>query len=599
MRKVLLTIWGLACAVGLTAQWNSKENLRVTIDGIMDFEAQTNKDGITFVGFWDLVAEDPAKQGNRYSDDSDIAYYLQILDKGGNKLFPDNGRLVSHEPSRSFSMGDDKAIFTDSDGNALYIVKDERNWNNGNYPNQGYFVYKVSPSGQFLWDEPLDLDKGYAYYMVANIKVIELADGSYIFAHDIYLDGGYLSYITIDKVSKDGKFLWNEPLLLTNNLFSYSFPFLVDAGYGNFVIVYSKSPGYQMYAQKFDFDKGSVWSSPLPIYSGGFTGNASPFTAVEVISDQKGGCFVSWYDDRYNSKYEKAYVSHILPNGTQGFVTSNGEEGLRLSWNPYVRAFRPSLCYDPVGEILYAAWEEDDSDQIFRSIVLQKISKNGKLFWTNSLIKEDNTNGLVLDSRWLPESVGYYTIQLAGEGKIAVFHQHDYSSGNSAENIATLFDVSGEQPQQLNEKLIFAEKGKSKAGLLSLPLFDNNYFLTFWSDFRTSTLSNGAAVFAHKVLLDDFETTAIRFPETGSNSRFEIISDKANGTVDFVLDSSRQGNATLEIYSVTGQKATRIQSKVQAGENVISWNVQHLPASVYVAKLTTLNGVQVKQFIVK
>jgi hypothetical protein len=598
MRKVLLTVFGLMFVWGLSAQWNSRENLRVTRDSILSFEAQMNKDGITFVGFWDLAAEVPEKQGNRYSDDSDVAYFLQILDKDGNKLFSDDGQLISHEPTRSFTMGADKAIFTDSDGNALYIVKDERNWNNSSYPNQSYFVYKVSPTGEFLWEEPLDLDKGYAYYLVANIKVIELADGSYIFAHDIYLDGGYRSYIAIDRVSKAGEFIWNEPLLLTDNLFSYSFPFLVDAGYGNFVIVYSRAG--DLYAQKYDFDKESVWSSPLTIYCGGYTTGQTPNTAVTVISDQKGGCFVAWYDDRHNSKYEKAYVSHVLSNGTQGFVTSNDEEGLQLSWNPYMRAFRPSLCYDPVREILYAAWEEDTDSQSFRSIVVQKVSKEGDLFWTNPLIEEEgNTNGLVLDSDWSPGAVGYYSIQLAGEGKIAVFHQHDYSSGNSVENIVTLFDVSGEQPQKLNEKLIFAEKGKSKAGLLSLPLFDNEYFLTFWSDFRTSTLTGGGAVFAQKITLANLGITAIRFPETDLNSRFGIISNKASSTVDFMLDSSTAGKATLEIYSVTGQKATRIQSKLQAGENIIPWNVQHVPTGVYIAQLVTQNGVQVKRFVVK
>ncbi|MDR2804880.1 MAG: T9SS type A sorting domain-containing protein, partial [Dysgonamonadaceae bacterium] len=235
----------------------------------------------------------------------------------------------------------------------------------------------------------------------------------------------------------------------------------------------------------------------------------------------------------------------------------------------------------------------------FRSIVLQKISKDGELFWTNPLIEEDNTNGLVLDSGRSPESVGYYTLQLAGEGKIATFHQRNHSLINLVENIATLFDVSGEQPEYINEGFIFSEQGASKAGLLSSPLFDNKYFLTFWSDFRSSSINDGAAVFAHKVLLKDLTVTGIRFPETDLNSRFGIFSNKASGTVDFILDSSTAGKATLEIYSVTGQKATRIQSKVQAGENIIPWNVQHVPAGVYIAQLVTQNGVQAKRFIVK
>jgi hypothetical protein len=590
MRKVLLTVLGLMCVLGLSAQW-TQENLRVTVDKILDFEAQTNKDGVTFVGFWDLVAEDPEKQGNRYSDGSDVAYSIQILDKDGTKVLTDEEKqLISHEPTRSFTMGYDRAIFTDSDGNALYIVKDERNCNSDGGYDQGYFVYKISPAGELLWEEPLDLNRGYAYYLVANIKVIELSNGSYIFAHDIYLNGSR-SYIAIERVSKNGELLWDEPLLLTDNTIPYNYSYLADAGYGNFIVAYAKN-GSQMYAQKFAFDKENLWPNEVPIYRGGFT--VATWLVFDIIPDQKGGIFASWYDDRYNSKFEKVYASHILSNGTQGFVTSNNEEGLQLNWNENMRGFRPLLCYDPDREILYAAWEEDDSDQTVRSVVLQKISKSGELLWTNPEGEEGNTNGWILDSG----TVGYYTIQLAGEGKIAVFHQHAYNTNSSVENIATLLDVSGEQPQSFN-RLVFSEKGVLRSGLVSLPLIDNEYFLTFWNDYRTSTLSEGAAVFAHKISLADLGFTSIRFPETGSNSRFEIFSGGANGKINFVLDSSTEGNATLHIYSVSGQKTARIQSKLHAGENIIPWNVQHLTAGVYIAQIITQNGIQTKRFIIK
>jgi hypothetical protein len=576
----------------LTAQWSQQENLRVSADGILSFEAQTNKDGITYVAFWDMAAEIPEKQGERYSEGSDIAYYLQILDKEGNKLFSDDGQLISHEPSRSFLMGDDRAIFTDSDGNALYIVTDERNQNISGSVDQGYFVYKISPDGQLLWEEPVDLDKGYAYNMVVNIRVVELADGSYVFAHDVYLDGGR-SYIVIDRVSKDGEFLWDEPLLLTDNTISYGFPFLVDAGSGDFILVYSKAG--TLYAQKFNFDKESLWSAPTTIYRGGFTLYAI-YLCIEVISDQKGGCFVGWYDDRNGSKYEKAYVSHIRSNGTQGFVTSNDEEGLRVSYSQYMRAFRPEMCYDPVGGNLYVAFEEHDADQTYRSIVLQKVSKDGELLWSE--VEEDpNISGLLLDYGWNPVAADYYTLQWAGDEKVAVFYQKDYSAGGSTENIAVLFDVSGGRPQYVwpNERLVFTEKGKGRAGLISLPLYNNEYFLTFWGDFRTAETLSEPAVFAHKVPLAGY--TAVRFPKAGADSRFEIISNRS-GNVDFVLDSPAAGNANIEIYSVSGQKIASVRSKLHAGENTIPWNVQHLPAGVYITRLTTPNGVQAKRFII-
>jgi hypothetical protein len=206
MQKVLMTVFGLMCAGALTAQWNPQANLQVAPAGIAseEFEFQINKDGVTFVAFWKHIPETPERLGTRHSDVVDYAYYLQIIDKDGYKLLPDEGLLISDQPTRSFMMGAVKTIFTDSDGNALYVVKDERN---ATSDEQGFFVYKISPTGQMLWTNPLDLDRGVAQVAVYNLDIIELADGSYIIAHDIEVAGGRI-YIAIDKVSKAGVFEW-------------------------------------------------------------------------------------------------------------------------------------------------------------------------------------------------------------------------------------------------------------------------------------------------------------------------------------------------------------------------------------------------------
>ncbi|MDR0507057.1 MAG: hypothetical protein LBH32_09625 [Dysgonamonadaceae bacterium] len=511
MKKIVLTLLGLISFWAVSAQWNQAADHQVTKENILGFEAKTNSDGITFVAFQCLAPEDPEKQGDRYSEGHDVAYYLQIISPDGINIFPNEGKLISHEPSRSFTMGDDNGVMVDDDGNAILIVKDERNWNNSSYPNQSYFVYKVSPAGEFLWDEALDLNRGYAYYMVANIKVVQLTDGSYIFAHEIRPDENK-AYIVIEKVSKNGELIWEQPMLMDNSAISYTYPYLVDAGNGNFIMAYSKSPGTQMYAQKFDFDGEKQWSDEVAIYRGGFPSGAFPHTAFRVIPDRKGGIIAAWHDDRYNSTYEKAYVSHILSNGRQAFITSGDEEGLRLSYNPNIRALRPYMAYDPETDFLYALWEEDDKVQNFRSIVLQKISKEGELFWENTILEEENTNGIVLDNDYLPAAVGYQTIQMASEGKIAVFWQHNYSE--ATENIATLIDVTGEAPQFVWEEpyYVFSGRETSKAGLVSLPLFNNDHFLTFWHDYR---INNAQAIFAHKISLTD--PTGVYSPNAGSS----------------------------------------------------------------------------------
>jgi hypothetical protein len=489
-RKLYLVFALILGVLPATAQWNLQEDHRLTVDGnFLGFEAQTNKDGITFVAFWKSVKEEPARQGNRYSDNTDFAYYLQIVNKAGNNLLPDGGLLISLEPTRSALFGDDRAIFVDSDGNALVIVKDERNWPSG-YPNQSYFVYKISSEGELLWGEtPLDLDRGTAYFLPVNIKVIELSDGSYIFAREItpsQLDEGY-TYIAIDRVSKNGDFIWEEPLLLEDAGVTHRYPFLANAGSDEFIIAYSKGAGFAMYAQKINSAKEKLWETS--IYTGGFTSGHFPHTAFTVIPDTEGGIFAGWFDDRNSTDYENAYVSHILASGEEGFVT-NDEQGLRLSLNPNMRAFKPTLHYDSAGEILYAAFEEHTYNQAWRSTVLQKVSKEGELSWNNPLLEGDDVNGLALAG-----VSGSHSLQSAGEGKLAFFHGYSLS----------LFDVSGAQPRYAWPAQQFAyTETSTKSGLQVLPLVDNEYFLSFWTDYRTGSPAAPTpvgAAFVQKVTL--------------------------------------------------------------------------------------------------
>jgi hypothetical protein len=253
-----------------------------------------------------------------------------------------------------------------------------------------------------------------------------------------------------------------------------------------------------MYAQKISLEKEKLWETP--IYTGGFTSGHFPWTSFSVISDTEGGIFAGWFDDRYNSNFEKTYISHILSDGEQGFVTSSDEEGLRLNLNPYMRSFAPDLCYDPVGEYLYVAWEEHTSGQFYRSTVLQKVSKEGELFWDNPQLEGDDINGLAL------EVSDSSSLQLAGEGKIALFYP---GGGGYA---VSLFDVSGEQPQYVlwpSEQFVYSSQGV-KSGLSVVPLNDNESFLACWTDYRTgSSAGQTGAAFAQRVLLPSISSAPL------------------------------------------------------------------------------------------
>lgn len=71
--------------------------------------------------------------------------YIQRLDADGNKLWADDGLLISHHPTWTWVTDYDLKI--DNDGNAILVTQDERTGNSN------VFAYKITANGDFVWGE--------------------------------------------------------------------------------------------------------------------------------------------------------------------------------------------------------------------------------------------------------------------------------------------------------------------------------------------------------------------------------------------------------------------------------------------------------------
>ena len=464
MKKFLLTFFIVSICLLTFAQWSSDptENNRITplSTEIYDHELKVSNDGTSFVVF------------NRPTG-GNTATFLQIIDVNGNMLFSDQGMLISNEHTLGWTMVD-QLLFIDDDGNAIVVVVDCRHSTNEMI---SYTLYKVSPTGEMLWDENgLDLCGGMAYGTIGCMNIIQLEDGSYVCAWMVESSN---LYIQMQRISKAGELLWNEAdARLYDPSTPHDYPYLVNAGENQFIVVFSKGTIFNrnLRARKFDTNCSAVWANDVSIFTGSF-GYTPPWVIIRVIPDQMGGAFVGWFDDRYNTLTESTYMAHVTTNGTLGFDGVEG--GVKIGYSS-LRSFFPEIYFDKTEGFLYVAFRETDSNQDWQQMKAQKMEvTTGELMW--------NPNGIEVSPLIYDHSISFYTIQDGGDGNVAIFftsntYDPQYYYGWDINNV-TLINSDGEYVW--NDEIIqFSTPVGFKGSLLSTPLLFNNFWLTAWNDER-------------------------------------------------------------------------------------------------------------------
>jgi hypothetical protein len=364
----------------------------------------------------------------------------------------------------------------DAEGNALVVVTDCRNSQGGDI---SYTLYKVSPTGEMLWGENgLDLGGGNAFEIVANMKIVQLENGTYFCAWGVYQ--GNDIYIQMQRISQTGELLWNETSArIYENATMIEYPYLAKAGDNNVIVVFSRGTGMfnkNIRARKIDVNGTKVWANDVIAYNSGF-GFTPMWVVVSVIPDQMGGAFVGWFDDRNNTWIESTYVSHITTNGTHGFAS--GDNGEKVGHSS-LRSFNPEMYFDATDGFLYVTWREANENEAWQKLKAQKMKiPSGELMWGN--------DGIDVSPYTQKHSLSFYSIQKGEDNNVAVFFtsntwhpEHFY--GWEINNV-TLIDSHGEYVWK-EEIIQFSNPVGFKGRLVSTPLIADNYWLTAWNDER-------------------------------------------------------------------------------------------------------------------
>lgn len=468
LRKVFITLFCILSISSFSIAQNEEISVLDPETIVYDWRFNVISDGTVFTGW-----NGPGVKG------SGIATYFNIHDNEGNSLFAEGAMLVDELKSKLYTTVKQLTLL-DRDNNTIIAYQTLDNAVNAGLDtdvNENYRIYKISPSGEMLWGEKgIDLNRGeYSEATQGCLSMVQIEDGSYYFAWVEYVwNNDYeIGTIHLERVSQDGKMIWDEPVILGDGTTPLTFPYLVNAGSNQVIMVYAKGSGQELHAKKLDFDGSEVWSKDTRIYRGGF-GSIPIWTFLKVMSDGDGGVFVGWYDDRNWTNYERTYVAHILNDGSHGFAS--GEGGEAIGYTDSLRSFAPSIYYDKENQHVYVLRRETSGGQGHARLMLQKLSMSGELLW--------GTDGIEVYP-YQATYLGYECISDDGEGNIALFFMRNDKTSDS-DVVSNLFTkVSKEDGSPVFETpVVFSTTTDSKSNLMISELINNEYWVAMWEDKR-------------------------------------------------------------------------------------------------------------------
>ena len=548
-RAISLLAFALSGLGLANAQWSDDpaENLQLNNESFYSFETELLSDGS-----WYLFHNRPDG-----SIDT-IVPYLQRYDKDGNALWAE-----PLEISRNVTMSWTKVMdcmTIDQDDNAIIVTQDLR------HGPESYTAYKISPDGEFLWPEGgVDLYNGNYPSGCAALNMTQIADGSYIFAWLEYTnDDANTGVIRMQRVSAEGEILWGEGKLLQEENTPMTYPYVLDAGNNEFLLVYAYGASQQLQVRKMDFDGNDVWAQPTTAFDA-VSSSIPLWTFLEVIPAD-GGVLIATYEGDPNFPY----IAYVKNDGTHAFA--EGSAGLRLGYSEWL-AWGIKLVFDQENQAIYAAWRETDYNQNYSWIVTQKISLDGELLW--------DPNGIAL-CPFLPRPVSYYDAELGPKGGLFVtfMEQYDIDDNGLGANdpvnvLASLQDPDGGF-MWTDTTVTLSNRTSVKYNTESLPL-SNDQWIVVWDGAYSLDDMNTTYLYAQNVTIDGTlggnvsnEDYAVARP-----SAFSVYPNPAKETLTLRLDNAGTYSqpVQVELLNTNGAVLARVyEGRLQPGRNEIEWN---------------------------
>lgn len=574
MKNLIVTLFLFFGMLSAYGQWIENQGIPIVTEGtsIYDNKTVVGKDGTTyFLAYCPNLKE----AEDEYDTDNVVyEYRLQAIDKNGVRKFGDLGLLISDYPNRSYCVVNDY-IYLDKEGNIIVVVFDARAHEYEDL--MGAYAYKISPEGEKLWGEDGVL-LGNGRDLVAAMRMVELTDGSIVFAW--MRSHGQLLAIDLQRISAKGERQWEPTEVgLNDETITYQYPYLVDAGMNQFILVYAKGGAQDLYARKMDFDGTSVWSEDTRIYRGGW-GSIPLWTILDVKPSGDGGVILGWNDDRSMTNIETAYMSYVTKDGEIGFSGASDNGDVKLNYSEF-RNFNCKVMADPAGDGFLAFWRETSEGQSWQRMVMQKVSKEGELLYGDEGV-------MIADFE--ETNFGYNSIQPGNEGEAALFYMRQNAGYGDVDVLYITFKTeTGEFLMEEPHRLIAGTKERSS--MTSHVCQEEGFWILKWKEDYKDENNNTQE--KHLLYRLDY-----RVNDTTSVENIITISDNFyHSNEQFMVKVANAGKAQIEIFDLMGRKIDDINNvELNAGLNTIAWTNK---SGAYIAKMTVNNEVLTCKILIK
>ena len=574
MKNLVVTLFLFFGMLSAYGQWIENQGIPIVTEGtsIYDNKTVVGKDGTTyFLGYCPNLKE----AEDEYDTDNVVyEYRLQAIDKNGVRKFGDLGLLISDYPNRSYCVVNDY-LYLDKEGNIIVVVFDARAHEYEDL--MGAYAYKISPEGEKLWGEDGVL-LGNGRDLVAAMRMVELTDGSIVFAW--MRSHGQLLAIDLQRISAKGEPQWEPTEVgLNDETVTYQYPYLVDAGMNQFILVYAKGGAQDLYARKMDFDGTSVWSEDTRIYRGGW-GSIPLWTIFVVKPSGDGGVILGWNDDRSMTNIETAYMSYVTKDGEIGFSGASDNGDVKLNYSEF-RNFNCKVMADPAGDGFLAFWRETSEGQSWQRMVMQKVSKEGELLYGDEGV-------MIADFE--ETNFGYNSIQPGNEGEAALFYMRQNAGYGDVDVLYITFKTeTGEFLMEEPHRLIAGTKERSS--MTSHVCQEEGFWILKWKEDYKDENNNTQE--KHLLYRLDY-----RVNDTTSVENIITISDNFyHSNEQFMVKVANAGKAQIEIFDLMGRKIDDINNvELNAGLNTIAWTNK---SGAYIAKMTVNNEVLTCKILIK